>query len=223
MKFFILHPSHGRFDMPAQLRPALMILLLLTLLTGLAYPLFVTGIAQAVFPRQANGSLIVQNGQVVGSSLSGQPFDDPRYFWGRLSATGAFPYNAFNAENLTASSGSNYGPLNPALIRAAQARIDALKAVDPANTLPIPVDLVTASGSGLDPHISPAAAAYQLDRVARARGLDPAVVRQLIDQHTLGRDLGLLGEPRVNVLELNLALDALAACSETCPGMSLQR
>ena len=194
--------------MRAQLRPALVSLALLTLLTGLIYPLLVTGLAQLIFPRQANGSLIVQNGQLVGSSLIGQAFDDPKYFWGRLSATGTYPYNAFNAENLTASSGSNYGPLNPALLTMVQARIDALKKADPMNTKPIPVDLVTASGSGLDPHISPAAAAYQLDRVARARGLDPAVVQQLIDQHTQGRDLGLLGEPRVNVLELNLALDA---------------
>ncbi|MBI5566291.1 MAG: potassium-transporting ATPase subunit KdpC [Chloroflexi bacterium] len=195
--------------MSSQLRPALVSLLLLTLLTGVAYPLLVTGIAQVVFPRQANGSLIVQNGQVVGSSLIGQSFDDPKYFWGRLSATGTFPYNAFNAENLTASSGSNYGPLNPALMEMVQGRIAALKAADPNNAKPIPVDLVTASASGLDPHISPAAAAYQLDRVARARGLDAAVVKQLIDQHTQGRDLGILGEPRVNVLELNLALDSL--------------
>jgi K+-transporting ATPase ATPase C chain len=195
--------------MSSQLRPALVSLLLLTLLTGIAYPLLVTGIAQVVFPRQANGSLIVKDGQVVGSSLIGQSFDDPKYFWGRLSATGTFPYNAFNAENLTASSGSNYGPLNPALMEMVQGRIDALKAADPENVKPIPVDLVTASASGLDPHISPAAAAYQLDRVARARGLDAAVVKQLIDQHTQDRDLSLLGEPRVNVLVLNLALDAL--------------
>jgi len=195
--------------MSSQIRPALVSLLLLTLLTGLAYPLLVTGLAQVIFPHQANGSLIVQNGQVVGSALIGQAFDDPRYFWGRLSATGTFPYNAFNAENLTASSGSNYGPLNPALLAMVQSRIDALKAADPNNTLPIPVDLVTASASGLDPHISPAAAAYQLDRVARARGLNTAVVKQLIDRHTQGRDLGVLGEPRVNVLELNLALDNL--------------
>ena len=195
--------------MRAQLRLALVSLALLTLLTGLIYPLLVTGLAQLIFPRQANGSLIVQNGQIVGSTLIGQAFDDPKYFWGRLSATGTYPYNAFNAKNLTASSGSNYGPLNPALMAMVQARLDALKQADPTNTRPIPVDLVTASASGLDPHISPAAAAYQLDRVARARGLDPAVVQQLIDQHTQGRDLGLLGEPRVNVLELNLALDAL--------------
>ncbi len=195
--------------MLTHLRPALVSLLLLTLLTGIAYPLLMTGIAQVVFPRQANGSLIAQNGQVVGSSLIGQSFDDPKYFWGRLSATGTFPYNAFNAEKLTASSGSNYGPLNPALIEMVQGRIAALKAADPTNTKPIPIDLVTASASGLDPHISPAAAAYQLDRVARARGLNATVVKQLIDQHTQGRDLGMLGEPRVNVLELNLALDGL--------------
>ena len=195
--------------MSAQLRPALVSLALLTLITGLAYPLLVTGIAQVVFPQQANGSLIVKDGQVVGSSLIGQPFDDPKYFWGRLSATGTYPYNAFNAEALTASSGSNYGPLNPALLDMVQARIDALKAADPENTLPIPVDLVTASGSGLDPHISPAAAEYQVARVARARGLDESVVRDLVAQYTQGRDLGVLGEPRVNVLELNLALDAL--------------
>ena len=196
--------------MTSQLRPALVSLLLLTLLTGVAYPLLVTGLAQVVFPQQANGSLIVRDGQVVGSSLIGQSFDDPKYFWGRLSATGTVPYNSFNAENLTASSGSNYGPLNPALMEMVQARIDALKAADPTNTQPIPVDLVTVSASGLDPHISPAAALYQLDRVARARGLDPAIVKQLIDQHTQRRDLGLLGEPRVNVLELNLALDGLS-------------
>jgi K+-transporting ATPase ATPase C chain len=195
--------------MTNQLRPALVSLLLLTLITGIAYPLLVTGIAQVAFPRQANGSLIVKDGQVVGSSLIGQPFDDPKYFWGRLSATGTYPYNAFNAEALTASSGSNYGPLNPALLDMVQARIDALKAADPENTLPIPVDLVTASGSGLDPHISPAAAEYQVARVARARGLDESVVRQLVSQHTEGRALGVLGEPHVNVLELNLALDAL--------------
>lgn len=196
--------------MSSQIRPALISLLLLTLLTGIAYPLLVTGIAQVIFPRQANGSLIVKDGQVVGSSLIGQSFDDPKYFWGRLSTTGAFPYNAFNADNLTASSGSNYGPLNPALMEMVQGRIDALKAADPDNAKPIPVDLVTASASGLDPHISPAAAAYQLDRVARARGLDVATVQKLVDQNTQGRDLGLRGEPRVNVLELNLALDALA-------------
>jgi K+-transporting ATPase ATPase C chain len=186
-----------------------MLLLLLTLITGVIYPLAVTGIAQLVFPRQANGSLLFENGEPVGSELIGQSFDDPGYFWGRLSATGAFPYNAFNAETLTGSSGSNYGPLNPALLAATQARIDALKAADPSNTAPIPVDLVTASGSGLDPHISLAAAYYQVQRVAQARGLDEVVVLDLVDQQTEGRQFGFLGEPRVNVLQLNQALDSL--------------
>jgi K+-transporting ATPase ATPase C chain len=194
--------------MRAQLKPAILILALLTLITGVIYPLVVTVIAQVAFPAQANGSLIVKDGQAIGSSLIGQSFDDPKYFWGRLSATGTFPYNSFNAENLTASSGSNYGPLNPALMEMVQGRIDALVAADPDNTRSIPVDLVTASGSGLDPHISPAAAEYQVARVARARGLDEVELRQLVAQHTQGRDLGVLGEPRVNVLELNLALDA---------------
>jgi len=165
-------------------------------------------VAQAVFPQQANGSLITHNGQAIGSELIGQQFDDPKYFWGRLSATSPYPYNAFNAETQTGSSGSNYGPLNPALTDAVKARIEALKAADPGNTAPIPVDLVTASGSGLDPDISPAAALYQVPRVARARGLSEEAIRQLMAQHTEGRQLGILGEPRVNVLELNLALDA---------------
>ncbi len=195
--------------MRAQLRPAIVSLALLTLITGLIYPLVVTGVAQAVFPHQANGSLITRNGQAIGSELIGQSFDDPKYFWGRLSATSPYPYNAFDAETQTGSSGSNYGPLNPALTDAVKARIEALKAADPGNTAPIPVDLVTASGSGLDPDISPAAALYQVPRVARARGLSEEAVRQLVDQHTEGRQLGILGEPRVNVLELNLALDAL--------------
>lgn len=199
--------------MRAQLKPAIIILALLTLITGVIYPLVVTVIAQVAFPAQANGSLIVKDGKAIGSELIGQPFDNPKYFWGRLSATGTFPYNAFNAENLTASSGSNYGPLNPALMAMVQSRIDALKKADPTNAKPIPVDLVTASGSGLDPHISPAAAAYQIDRVARARGLDAAAVQKLVDQNTQGRDLGILGEPHVNVLELNLALDAMAPAS----------
>jgi K+-transporting ATPase ATPase C chain len=192
------------------MRPALVSLAVLTLITGLLYPLAVTGLAQILFPAQANGSLILRDGQAVGSELIGQPFDDPKYFWGRLSATGTFPYNAFNAENLTASSGSNYGPLNPALLDAVQARIDALKAADPENTASIPVDLVTASGSGLDPHISPAAALYQVPRVARERGLSEAQVRQLVEQHIEARQFGFLGEPRVNVLKLNLALDTLS-------------
>jgi K+-transporting ATPase ATPase C chain len=192
-----------------ELKSALVLLLALTVITGGIYPLVVTGVAQLAFPHQANGSLIVRSGKALGSELIGQPFDDPKYFWGRLSATGTFPYNAFNAENLTASSGSNYGPLNPALVDAAQGRIDALKAADPANVAPIPVDLVTASGSGLDPHISVAAALYQLRRVSRERGISEDQVRQLVERHTQGRQLGILGEPRVNVLELNLALDGL--------------
>ena len=185
------------------IRPAIVLFLVLTAITGLIYPLVVTGVAQVLFPQQANGSLIVKNGQAVGSQLIGQPFDDPKYFWGRPSATGPFPYNA------AASSGSNLGPSNPALTDAVKARMDTLKAADPANAQPIPVDLVTSSASGLDPHISPAAADYQVARVAHTRGLDESAVRQLVAQYTQGRDLGVLGEPRVNVLELNLALDAL--------------
>ncbi len=189
--------------MRAQIRPSLLMLVILTVITGLIYPLLVTGIAQVVFPRQANGSLIMKKGQAIGSELIGQPFDDPKYFWGRLSATSPVPYNA------AASSGSNLGPTNPALITEVQGRIDALKAADPTNTQPIPVDLVTSSGSGLDPDISIAAALYQVPRVARVRGLGEATVRQLVDRNTKGRDLAVLGEPRVNVLELNLALDGL--------------
>ncbi len=184
-------------------RPAIMSLVLLTVLTGLIYPMAVTGIAQVVFPRQANGSLIVKDGKAVGSELIGQPFDDPKYFWGRPSATSPFPDNA------GASAGSNLGPTNPALKKTVQDRIDALQAVDPDNKSPIPVDLVTASGSGLDPHISPAAALYQVHRVATARKMDEAKLRQLVDQHTEGRQFGFLGEPRVNVLKLNLSLDSL--------------
>ncbi len=196
--------------MSQQLRPAVIILLALTVITGVIYPLAITGIAQVVFPHQANGSVIMVNGKPVGSELIGQEFSDPKYFWGRLSATGDYPYNAFNAKTLTGSSGSNYGPMNPALLKAAQARIDALKAADPGSTAPIPVDLVTASGSGLDPNISAAAALYQAPRVARLRGLPLEQVQALIARYTQGRQLGLLGEPRVNVLELNLALDQLA-------------
>jgi K+-transporting ATPase ATPase C chain len=187
--------------MCAHLRPALMILLLMTLLTGVAYPLVVTGIAQALFPAQANGSLVIEDGKPVGSRLIGQPFDDPKYFWSRPSATSPF------ADNAGSSSGSNLSPTNPDLVKAVQGRVDALRAADPGNTAPVPVDLVTASGSGLDPHISPAAALYQVPRVAKARKLDSETVRQLVERHTEGRFLGFLGEPRVNVLTLNLALD----------------
>jgi len=192
-----------------QLKPAIVLLVLFTLITGVIYPLVVTGIAQILFPSQANGSLIVRNGKAVGSTLIGQNFDDPKYFWGRLSDTGDFSYNAFNAATLTGSSGSNYGPMNPALLKAVQARIDALKAADPGNTSPIPVDLVTASGSGLDPDISIAAALYQISRVAKARGMSEQAVHDLVNQYTTGRQLGILGEPTVNVLLLNLALDGI--------------
>lgn len=192
-----------------QIRPAFVVLAMLTLLTGLAYPLLVTGIAQIAFAHQANGSLIIRDGRAVGSELIGQSFDDPRYFWGRLSATSTFPYNSFNAESLTASSGSNYGPLNPALLEAVKARVDALRRADPGNTSQIPVDLVTASGSGLDPDISPAAAFYQVPRVAHVRGLSEEAVRALVEGHIEGRQLGFLGETRVNVLGLNLALDQM--------------
>ena len=193
-----------------QLRPAFFMLLILTVITGVIYPLAVTGIAQVLFPHQANGSIISTNdGKAVGSELIGQQFDAPKYFWGRISATSTFAYNAFNADALTGSSGSNYGPLNPALIEMVQGRVDALKAADPDNTLPIPVDLVTASASGLDPHISVAAALYQVHRVAAARGLSDEAVQSLVNQYTVGRQFGFLGEPTVNVLELNLALDGL--------------
>lgn len=178
-----------------------MLLVVLTVLTGIVYPLVVTGIAQLVFPHQANGSLIVRDGKVLGSQLIGQPFDDPKYFWGRPSATAPFPYNA------AASAASNLGPTNADLVKAVQGRVSALRAVDPGNTAPVPVDLVTASASGLDPHISPAAVLYQIARVARARGLSEDAVRALVARHTEGRQLGFLGEPRVNVLALNLALD----------------
>jgi K+-transporting ATPase ATPase C chain len=188
----------------SQLRPAVVLLLLLTVLTGAVYPLAVTAVAQLVFPAQADGSLLVgRDGQLVGSALIGQPFSDPKYFWGRLSATAPFAYNA------AASSGSNLGPLNPALVAAVKGRSDALREADPDNRHAIPVDLVTASGSGLDPHVSPAAALWQVPRVARARGLDPAAVEALVARHTEGRQWGFLGEARVNVLALNLALDAL--------------
>ena len=189
--------------MKEHIRPALTMLAILTLLTGLVYPLAVTGLAQWFFPHQANGSLIVRDGTVVGSALIGQYFDEPKYFWGRPSATSPFPYNA------TASAGSNLGPTNPVLIETVEARVAVLRAADPGNDKPVPVDLVTSSASGLDPHISPAAALYQLKRVARARGLDEKTLKELVAQHTEGRQFGFLGEPRVNVLILNIALDAV--------------
>jgi K+-transporting ATPase ATPase C chain len=187
--------------MLTMIRNAFMSLLLFTLLTGIIYPLAVTGIAQVIFPRQANGSIITKNGKDVGSKLIGQQSEEPNKFWGRLSATTPYPYNGGS------SSGSNLGQNNPDLMKAVQARIDALHAVDPGDDAKIPVDLVTASGSGLDPHISPAAAEYQVHRVAKARGLDDAKVRDIVTKNTTGRWLGVIGEPVVNVLELNLALD----------------
>ncbi|MBP6180125.1 MAG: potassium-transporting ATPase subunit KdpC [Anaerolineales bacterium] len=186
--------------MKAQLRPAITLLALLTVITGVIYPLTVTGLAQVLFPHQANGSLIVMDGKTYGSELIGQQFDDPKYFWGRPSAAG---YNA------AASSGSNLGPMNPSLEEVIQARMDALQSADPNNTLPIPVDLVTASASGLDPHISVAAALYQVSRVAAARGLSEAEVTSLVEKYTEGSQFGIFGEPRVNVLSLNLALDGI--------------
>ncbi len=189
--------------MKTLLRPAISLFVLLTAVTGVVYPLTVTGIAKAAFPEAAGGSLILKEGKPVGSLLIGQNFTDPKYFWGRPSATSPQPYNA------SASSGSNQGPLNPALVDAVKGRIEALKAVDPDNLRKIPADLVTASASGLDPHISPAAAAYQLERVARTRQLAPSAVRALVDRNTEGRQWGVFGEPRVNVLKLNIALDSL--------------
>jgi K+-transporting ATPase ATPase C chain len=186
-----------------QIRPALVVLALLTLITGLIYPMVMTGLAQLIFPHQANGSLIERDGEILGSELIGQPFDDPAYFWGRLSATGPVQFNA------AASSGSNLGPTNPALEDAVKARLEALRVANPGNTSPIPIDLVTASGSGLDPHISVAAALYQVSRVARERSLSESQILALVEEHTSGRTLGFLGEPRVNVLNLNLALDGI--------------
>lgn len=183
------------------IRPALTLFVVLSLVTGIAYPLVVTGVAQTVFPQAANGSLIVENGKPVGSALIGQTFTDPGHFWSRPSATAPMPYNAAN------SAGSNLAPTAPALVDAAKARIEALRQADPGNTAPVPVDLVTTSASGLDPHISRAAADYQVARIARVRGLPEARVQALVQAHTEGRWLGVVGEPRVNVLKLNLALD----------------
>jgi K+-transporting ATPase ATPase C chain len=185
------------------IRPAVFSLLLLTVLTGIIYPLCITGLAQIFFPHEANGSLIVREGHPVRSALIGQPFDDPRFFWGRPSATKPFPYNS------ATSAGSNLGPANPELIKAVRSRIAVLHAADPDNRRPIPVDLVTASGSGLDPHISPAAALYQVRRVAKARGLEEGVVQGLVMDHLRDRDFGILGEAVVPVLELNMALETL--------------
>jgi K+-transporting ATPase ATPase C chain len=187
-----------------QLKISILSIVVLSLLTGVLYPLVIMTIAQIFFSHQANGSLIMKNGKPIGSALIGQPFDEPKYFWGRLSATGPIPFNA------AASSGSNYGPLNPALTKVAQERIHALKQVNPASTVPIPVDLVTSSASGLDPHISPAAALYQVPRIARVRGLPEEVVRQIVQKHIEDRWIGIFGERRVSVLRLNLALDELS-------------
>jgi potassium-transporting ATPase KdpC subunit len=182
---------------------ALGMLAAMTLITGVAYPLLVTGVANAAFPEQSTGSLVVKDGKVLGSRLIGQPFSEPKYFWGRVSATTPMAYNA------GASAGSNLGPTNEALTKAARDRVEALRAADPGNEAPVPVDLVTSTGSGLDPHITPAAAEYQVRRIARLRGVPEDRVRQLVSAHTEGRDLGVLGEPRVNVLLLNVALDEL--------------
>ena len=189
--------------MPSILRPCLVSFALLSALTGVLYPAAVTGVAQAAFPSKANGSLILHDGKIEGSSLLGQPFSDAKYFWGRPSATGPFPYNAGS------SSASNLGPSNPALVDAVKGRIAALRAADPGNQAPVPIDLVTTSASGLDPHVRPAAARYQIGRVAKARRLDEAKVRALVDSKVEGPELGLFGEPRVNVLALNRALDEL--------------
>jgi len=185
-------------------RDAFAVLVALTLVTGVLYPLVVTGFAQLALRDAANGSIVERDGKPVGSTLIGQPFSDPKYFWSRPSATAPMPYNA------GASTGSNLGPTNPALVDAVKGRVEALRSADPGNTAPVPADLVTTSGSGLDPHISPAAADYQVTRVARARGVDVARIRALVAEHTQGRQLGFLGEPVVNVLELNLALDRMS-------------
>jgi potassium-transporting ATPase KdpC subunit len=186
-----------------QIRPAIVSFIILTVITGIVYPILVTGVSQVFFPGRANGSLIYKGGKPVGSTLIGQEFDDPGYFWGRISATSPMPYNA------SSSSGSNLGPSNPALIDAVKARIKALRTVDPDNKVLIPVDLVTSSASGLDPHISLAAADYQIPRIARLRGLSQDTVKSIVRQHSTGRFLGVIGEPVVNVLEVNLSLDEL--------------
>lgn len=196
-------PSNLPDETGPVLRPALMLFVLLSVVTGLLYPLLLTGAAQLAFPHQANGSLIRRDGVVVGSELVGQAFSEPGYFWGRPSATGFLPYNG------AASGGSNFGPAHPALAEAVQRRLAALREADPGNRAPVPVDLVTASASGLDPHISPAAAMYQVARVARARGVAPGQLIPLLDKHTMAPWLGVMGEARVNVLTLNLALDAM--------------
>jgi potassium-transporting ATPase KdpC subunit len=187
--------------MKQTLRPALVLFVVLSLVTGLLYPLLITAIGRAVFPQQASGSLIIRDGKLVGSELIGQSFSDPKYFWGRPSATAPVPYNG------VASGGSNLAPTNPALVDAVKARVDAFKAAAPWNQAAIPIDLVTASASGLDPHISPAAAAYQVKRVAKARGVEVNRVAKLVEEHTEPRQWRVFGEPRVNVLELNLAVD----------------
>jgi len=190
------------------LRTSVITIVLFTVLTGFIYPLIVTGISQIIFPGRANGSMITKGGRVIGSELIGQPFSSPKYFWSRPSATSPYAYNA------AASTGSNYGPLNPALLDATGKRVKELRDADPQNANPVPVDLVTASGSGLDPHISVAAALYQVPRVARSRSVSEGVVKSLVNQHTEGRTLGILGEPRVNVLTLNVALDEMKSTSE---------
>lgn len=194
--------------MVTQMKIAALMLVVLSALTGVVYPLLITGLSLALFPKQARGSLIVKDGKAVGSRLVGQPFTDPKYFWGRLSATGPFSYNA------AASSGSNLGPLNENLSKAVAGRVAALRSADPENRAPVPVDVVTASGSGLDPHISPAAALFQVRRVARARGMQESEVRAIVDRHATGRLWGFLGEPVVNVLLVNLDLDGARPKSE---------
>ena len=185
-----------------QVKPAILIFLVLTVITGIIYPFFVTGISKALFPKEVGGSLIYRDGKAIGSSLIGQPFDDPKYLWGRISATSLAQYNA------SSSSGSNIGPSNPTLVDEVKGRIKALQTADPGNKAPIPVDLVTSSGSGLDPHISLAAAYYQVSRISKCRGITESAVKDIIHKNTAGRFLGLIGEPVVNVLEVNLDLDS---------------